>query len=74
MKGVSGIFLLLLLIFVVTAGNKHMMADAKLCQKSSDPTNECIAMNCDSDCKEIYGSKATGVCNGFLFCNCFLPC
>ncbi|KAJ6990801.1 hypothetical protein NC653_019149 [Populus alba x Populus x berolinensis] len=74
MKGVSVIFLLLLLIFAVTAGNKHMMVDAKLCKKSSFPTNECIAMNCDSDCKEIYGSKARGVCNGFLFCNCFLPC
>ena len=55
----------------VYAGNKHMMADAKLRQKSSFPTNECIAMNCDSDCKEIYGSKAKGACNGFLFCNCF---
>ncbi|KAJ6916850.1 hypothetical protein NC652_019311 [Populus alba x Populus x berolinensis] len=74
MKGVSVIFLLLLLIFAVTAGNKHMMADANLCKKSSFPTNECIAMNCDSDCKEIHGSKARGVCNGFLFCNCFLPC
>ena len=58
----------------VYAGNKHMMAEAKLCKKSSFPTNECIAMNCDSDFKEIHGSKARGVCNGFIFCNCFLPC
>ncbi|KAL1322224.1 hypothetical protein AAHE18_14G180600 [Arachis hypogaea] len=67
--------LIVLFIFSVGIENESLLkvSEAKKCKQIQNEGG-CIKNTCNSDCRRVYGGRASGHCNAIEECVCYFPC